>query len=177
MTTPYIGEIQIFGFNFAPYQWAACNGQIIPISQNTALFSLLGTNFGGNGQSNFQLPNYQDSAACGQGQGPGLTARTVGESFGTDNVTLLQTEMPAHNHSMNLHGQTDSTLRHGIPLAGDAVLLPGQATPFVAQVSPNTNFAPTMIGVMGQSQPHENRQPLLALNFCIALTGVFPSRP
>src|ERR1700758_2466732 len=122
MTSPYIGEIQIFGFNFAPYQWATCSGQLLPISQNTALFSLLGTNFGGNGQSNFQLPNYMGNAACGQGQGPGLTPRVVGDSFGSESVTLLQTEMPTHNHSMNLHGQQDPTLRHGVPLTGDAVL-------------------------------------------------------
>jgi len=177
MTTPYIGEIQIFGFDFAPYQWATCSGQLLPISQNTALFSLLGVNFGGNGQTNFQLPNYMGNAACGQGQGPGLTSRTVGETFGTESVTLLQSEMPAHNHSMNLHGQQDASLRHGVPVAGDAVLLPAQATPFVPQASPNAGFAPNMIGITGQSQPHENRQPFLALNFCIALVGVFPARP
>jgi microcystin-dependent protein len=177
MTTPYIGEIQIFGFNFAPYQWAICSGQLLPIQQNAALFSLLGTYFGGNGTTNFGLPNYNGYAACGQGQGPGLTQRTVGESFGTENVTLLQTEMPAHNHNMNLHGQQDPALRHGIPLAGDAVLLPAQATPFIPQTAPNTSFAPNMIGVTGQGLPHENRQPLLALNFCIALAGQFPTRP
>jgi microcystin-dependent protein len=177
MTTPYIGEIQIFGFNFAPYQWAICSGQIMPITQNSALFSLLGTNFGGNGTTNFGLPNYVGNAACSQGQGVGLTPRTVGESFGTESVTLLQTEMPMHNHNMNLHGQQDASLRHGIPLTGDAVLLPAQASPFVPQVAPNTTFAPNMIGVTGQGQSHENRQPLLALNFCIALAGQFPARP
>jgi microcystin-dependent protein len=177
MTTPYIGEIQIFGFNFAPRQWAMCSGQIMPITQNAALFSLLGTNFGGNGTSTFGLPNYVGNAACSQGQGGGLTQRIVGESFGTQSVTLQQTEMPMHNHNMNLHGQQDPTLRHGIPLAGDAVLLPAQATPFVPQATPNTSFAPNMIGITGQSLPHENRQPLLALNFCIALAGQFPARP
>ncbi len=177
MTTPYLGEIQIFGFNFAPYQWATCSGQMMPITQNTALFSLLGTHFGGNGTSNFGLPNYVGNAACSQGQGAGLTLRAVGESFGTQSVILQQTEMPAHNHSMHVHSQSDVSLRHGVPLAGDAVLPPAQATPFVPQVAPNTSFAPTMIGVTGQSQPHENRQPLLALNFCIALVGQFPARP
>lgn len=179
MTTPYIGEIQIFGFNFAPYQWAICAGQIMPISQNTALFSLLGTNFGGNGSSTFGLPNYGGTTACGQGQGPGLTQRTVGESFGSESVTLLQSEIPLHNHNLNLHGQPNESLRHGVPATGDVLLVPANAsvTPFVAQTSPNTNFAPSMIGVTGQGLPHENRQPLLALNFCIALAGQFPQRP
>lgn len=179
MTTPYLGEIQIFGFNFAPYQWAICAGQLMPISQNTALFSLLGTNFGGDGKTTYGLPNYGGSAACGQGQGPGLTQRMVGESFGSESVTLQQSEIPSHNHNLNLHGQQDQSLRHGIPANGDVMLLPGSvnAKPFVAQANANTNFAPSMIGVTGQGQPHENRQPLLALNFCIALAGVFPQRP
>lgn len=177
MTTPYIGEIQIFGFNFAPYHWATCSGQLMPIAQNQALFSLLGTYFGGNGTSNFGLPNYVGNAACSQGQGAGLTQRIVGESFGTQSVTLQQTEMPAHNHSMHLYTQPDASLRHAVPLTGDAVLSPTQTTPFVPQVAPNTSFAPTMIGFTGQGQPHENRQPLLALNFCIALAGQFPARP
>jgi microcystin-dependent protein len=179
MTTPYTGEIQIFGFNFAPYQWAICAGQIMPISQNTALFSLLGTNFGGNGTSTFGLPNYGGTAACSQGQGPGLTQRVVGESFGSESVTLLQSEIPSHNHNLNLHGQQDQSLRHGIPANGDFMLLPGSvdATPFAVQTKSNTTFAPTMIGITGQGLPHENRQPLLALNFCIALSGQFPQRP
>lgn len=179
MTTPYIGEIQIFSFNFAPYQWAMCAGQILPVSQNTALFSLLGTNFGGNGQNTFGLPNYGGSAACGQGQGPGLTQRVVGESFGNEAITLLPAEMPLHNHNLNLHGQPTESLRHGIPATGDFLLVPATATvtPFVSQSTPNTSFAPTMIGLTGQTLPHENRQPLLAMNFCIALAGQFPQRP
>jgi microcystin-dependent protein len=179
MTTPYLGEIQIFGFDFAPQQWANCAGQLLPIRQNTALFSLLGTMFGGDGKTTFGLPNYGGMAACGQGQGPGLTQRQVGESFGTETVSLLSTEMPAHNHNLNLHNQPTAGLRHGMPAAGDALLLPTnvEVKPFVAQPSPNANFAPTMIGFTGQGLPHENRQPLLVLNFCIALTGVFPQRP
>ncbi|RUL63397.1 phage tail protein [Dyella dinghuensis] len=177
MTTPYLGEVQIFGFNYAPYQWAICAGQLMPIQQNTALFSLLGTNFGGDGKSNFGLPNYGGTTACGQGQGPGLTQRVVGESFGSESVTLLQSEIPGHNHTLNLHGQQDQSLRHGIPANGDFLLLPANATPFVSQPQPNVNFAPSMIGTAGQGQPHENRQPLLALNFCIALSGLFPPRP
>jgi microcystin-dependent protein len=177
MTTPYLGEIQMFGFPFAPTQWAMCSGQILPLSQYTALFSLLGTNFGGNGSSTFGLPNYGGTAACGQGQGPGLTQRDVGESFGSESVALLQSQIPLHNHNVNLHGQETPSLRHGVPASGDVLLLPGNASPFVSQPSPNVNFSPNMIGVTGQGQPHENRQPLLALNFCIALYGVFPARP
>lgn len=177
MTTPYLGEIQIFSFPFAPTQWAQCSGQIMPISQNPALFSLLGTNFGGDGKTTYGLPNYGGSAACGQGQGPNLTQRNVGESFGSETVQLLQSEIPQHNHALNLHGQQDQSLRHGIPASNDFLLVPGSAGPFVSQPSPNVNFAPNMIGVSGLGQPHENRQPLLALNFCIALYGVFPQRP
>lgn len=178
MTVPYVGEIQIFGFTFAPLHWATCAGQLMSISQNTVLFSVLGTSFGGNGSTNFGLPNYGGNAACGQGSGNGLTPRVMGESFGSPTVTLLQSEMPMHNHNIALHGQQDQSLRHGIPANNDVMLVPGNvnATPFVAQPSPNTGFAPSMIGLAGQGQPHENRQPLLAMNFCIALTGQFPPR-
>lgn len=176
MTTPYLGEIQIFSFPFAPNQWAMCAGQILPIQQNTALFSLLGTNFGGNGTSTYGLPNYGGNAACSQGQGPGLTQRDVGEVFGSESVQLLQSEIPQHNHALNLHGQQNQSLRHGIPASNDFLLVPGSAGPFVSQANPNIGFQPNMIGFTGQSQPHENRQPLLALNFCIALYGVYPTR-
>jgi microcystin-dependent protein len=177
MTTPYLGEIQILSFPFAPAQWATCSGQILPISQNTALFSLLGTNFGGNGIQTYGLPNYGGTAACSQGQGPGLTPRDVGESFGSESVTLLSSQMPQHNHALNLHGQQTPSLRHGVPATNDFLLVPGNAGPFASQPNPNTSFQPNMIGVTGQNLPHENRQPLLALNFCIALYGVFPTRP
>jgi microcystin-dependent protein len=177
MTTPYLGEIQLFGFTFAPYTWATCSGQLMPISQNSTLFSLLGTNYGGDGRSNFGLPNFLDNASCSQGQGPGLTPRTVGESFGEAGVSVLASQMPSHNHALNLYRQTVPAQRHSVPLANDGVLLPGSASPFVPNVAPNTTFAPTMIGVTGGGQAHENRQPFLALNFCIALQGVFPQRP
>ena len=177
MTTPYLGEIQLFGFTFAPNQWAICGGQLMPISQNSSLFSLLGTNYGGDGRATFGLPNFLGNASCSQGQGPGLTDRTVGEAFGEDGVSVLSTQMPAHNHQVNLYRQTVQAKRHGVPLANDGLLLPGTAGPFVPGVAPNTTFAPTMIGLSGGGQPHENRQPFLALNFCIALQGVFPQRP
>lgn len=179
MTTPYIGEIQLFGFNFAPKDWALANGATLPIAQNTALFSLLGTTYGGNGQTTFQLPNLMTQAACNQGQGPGLAQRTIGEAFGENSVTVLQTQMPAHTHGLQLFHQTDASKLVGTPAAGNAISFP-KSVPTKAFVAgtpppPITAFAGNVIGVAGGSQPHENRQPYLAVNFCIALYGVFPS--
>jgi microcystin-dependent protein len=177
MSDPFLGQLQIFGFPFAPRNWALCTGQLLPISQYTALFSLLGVNFGGNGTSNFGLPNFQGAAACATGQGPGLTPRAIGEAFGSDTVTLLAGEMPAHSHPFEVFNQADGTKRHGAPVAGDALSAPGTVTPFVSGATVAGNFAPTMIGVAGGGQPHPNQQPYLAMNFCIALNGIFPQRP
>lgn len=177
MSDPFLGEMQIFGFGFAPANWALCAGQIMPISQNTALFSLLGMNFGGDGKVTYALPNLQGSAACAVGQGPGLTERYIGEAFGSENVTLLPNEMPAHTHAFNVFNQGDGTKRHASPLPGDALSAPGTVTPFVSGATVAGNFPPQMIGVAGGSQPHTNQQPYLALNFCIALQGIFPQRP
>lgn len=177
MSDPFIGEIQIYGFNFAPYNWAMCQGQLMPIQQNTALFSLLGTQFGGNGTSNYQLPNYIGNAACGQGQGIGLTLRTVGETFGSDTVTLLSGEMPVHTHGARIYNQPTTANRSGIPASGDAVITP-ESTPILATTTTaNTIFPPQTIGPAGNSQAHENQQPYLTLNFCISLAGTFPQRP
>jgi microcystin-dependent protein len=177
MSDPFLGEIQIYGFTFAPNQWAFCQGQIMAIQQNTALFSLLGTQFGGNGQSTFGLPNFTGNAACGQGNGNGLTPRVIGETFGSDTVTLLSTEMPTHNHGARIYNQTDASKRTGTPGAGNAITVPQTNGPFTNSSSVNTTFAPQTIGLAGQTQPHANQQPYLALNFCISLTGVFPTRP
>jgi microcystin-dependent protein len=177
MSDPFIGEIQIYGFTFAPNQWAMCQGQLMPISQNTALFSLLGTQFGGNGTSNYQLPNFMGNAVCGQGQGPGLTSRVIGENFGTDSVTLLSTEMPAHNHGARVYNQTDATKRTGIPVAGDAIIPLQSTKTFTGDDTVNVTLPFQTIGVTGGSQPHQNQQPYLTLNFCISLAGVFPQRP
>lgn len=177
MSEPFIGQIQIFAFNFAPANWAFCSGQIMPIQQNTALFSLLGVNFGGNGSTNFGLPNFNGNVACGVGAGPGLSQRYIGESFGSETVTLLSTEMPAHTHGFNVYNQGDATKRHGTPSTGDALSAPGTITPFAQGATPSGMFPPTMLQVSGGGQPHENRQPYLALNFCIALQGDFPARP
>lgn len=177
MSDPFVGEIQIYGFNFAPYNWAMCQGQLMPIQQNTALFSLLGTQFGGNGTTNYQLPNYTGNAACGQGQGIGLTLRTVGETFGSDSVTLLPGEMPMHTHGARIYNQPTTANRSGIPVSGDAVITPGSVTILAATTTANTTFPVQTIGIAGGSDSHENQQPYLTLNFCISLAGTFPQRP
>lgn len=177
MTEPFIGEIQLFGFNFNPRNWAFCNGATLPIAQNTALFSLLGTQYGGNGQTTFQLPNFAGRAGCQQGQGPGLTPRVIGESFGVNNVTLTSNEMPAHNHGFVLYAQNDNAKRSGTAASGNALSVSSSAsvTSFLASEPPNSTFAPNMIGAQGGGLPHQNQQPYLGMNFCIALQGVFPS--
>ncbi|MGH8085783.1 MAG: phage tail protein [Lysobacter sp.] len=175
MSEPFIGEIQIFGFNFAPRGWSFCAGNILPISQNTALFSLLGTTYGGNGTTTFQLPNLDDRTVCHRGQGPGMAPRQMGEPFGSDAVTLTVEQMPAHAHAMRLVMQDDASKRTGTPAAGNWLTTPGETTPFAPDTQPDKPFAPDVIGVAGGSQPHENRQPYLAVNFCIALQGIFPS--
>ena len=177
MSDPFIGEIQIYSFPFAPANWAMCQGQLMAIQQSTALFSLLGVQFGGNGTSNFQLPNYIGNAACGQGQGPGLSPRTVGEIFGSNSVTLQTNEMPAHTHGARIYNQPNTANRTGIPAAGDAVIIPESATILAATNTTNTTFPAQTIGPAGSGQPHENRQPYLTLNFCISLAGTFPQRP
>ena len=177
MTEPYIGEIQLFGFNFNPRGWAFCNGATLPIAQNTALFSLLGTQYGGNGQTTFQLPNFAARAACEQGQGPGLTPRTIGEIFGTNTVTLTTNEIPAHNHALTLFSQSDASKRASSPSAGNALssVTVGTTLPFLPPGTTNTQFAPNMIVPnSGGGLPHENQQPYLGVNFCIALEGIFP---
>lgn len=178
MADPFVAEIRIFPFNFAPTGWAMCNGQILPISQNTALFSLLGTTYGGDGKSTFALPNLQDSSAMHPGQGQGLSLRDLGQIGGSQFVTLLVSEMPVHTH----------TVGRASAAAGDSVL-PVNAVwaqsgagrgaaalyadpPANAKVNQLQSIAPA-----GGGLPHNNMQPYLTLNFCIALQGVFPQRP
>lgn len=175
MTTPYIGEIQLFGFDYAPRGWAFCNGAVLPIAQNTALFSLLGTQFGGNGQTTFQLPNLVARTAVNQGRGPGLTARTIGETFGESEVTLQTSQIPAHNHLLTVFRPADASKLSGTPAAGNALGVPVKAAPFAANAQPNAPFAATSIAANAGSQPHENRQPFLAMNYCIALEGIYPA--
>ncbi|MBZ9698977.1 MULTISPECIES: phage tail protein [unclassified Mesorhizobium] len=173
MANPFVAEIRIFPFNFAPKGWAWCDGQLLPISQNTALFSLLGTTYGGDGKSNFALPNLQGSAPMHPGQGPGLSWHDLGETGGSDTVTLLESEMPSHLHT--LRAMTDIADQ---PIPSPARSLArsngGSAYNPTFTVSPMSGNALTPAG---GGQPHNNLQPYLTCYFCIALQGVFPQRP
>jgi microcystin-dependent protein len=174
MADPFVAEIRIFPFNFAPTGWAFCDGQLLPLSQNTALFSLLGTTYGGNGKSNFALPDLQGRAPMHPGQGPGLSLHDLGETGGSETVTLLESEIPAHSHSLTASGApgNSKTVAGGVlsrATGGNVYLPPGPSAPLVS-MSPNA-LAPA-----GGDQPHNNLQPYLTLSFCIALQGVFPPR-
>jgi microcystin-dependent protein len=175
MADPFVAEIRIFPFNFAPRGWAFCDGQILPLSQNTALFSLLGTTYGGNGQSNFALPNLQGSAPMHPGQGPGLSLHDLGEVGGSETVSLLESEIPSHSHTVQNAPTVvaaDSNISTGNSIGkssqGNVYL------PFAAQGV--VQLAPNALAPAGGDQPHNNLQPYLTLNFCIALQGVFPPR-
>jgi microcystin-dependent protein len=172
---PFVAEIRIFPFNFAPKGWAFCDGQLLPLSQNTALFSLLGTTYGGDGKSNFALPNVQGSAPMHPGQGPGLSLHDLGETSGSDTVTLLQSEIPAHTHTMRTHSQDVGDLNAPAPdrsLAHSSGGFVFQSNILNNVVQLSNNAVPPA----GGDQPHNNMQPYLTLNFCIALQGVFPPR-
>jgi len=181
MSSPFVAEIRIFPYNFAPTGWALCNGQLLPISQNTALFSLLGTYYGGDGKSTFALPNLQGSVPVGQGQGPGLSNYDLGQSGGEPNVTLINTEMPAHNHGLNCTTTVATVAAsQGTQLAkgqkGNPVTGLAQAKVYSTN-SPTTSLNPaTAMGVAGSSQPHNNMMPYLTLNYCIAMQGIYPPR-
>ena len=175
MTEPYLGEIQLFAFNFAPVGWALCNGATLQIRQFNALFSLIGTAYGGDGKTTFNLPNLTARAPCSQGTGPGLSSRTIGETFGENGVALTTSTIPSHTHSLNVFNQPDTAKRNPSPVANYALIPPENVNPFVNGITPNTSFAPITVGVTGGGQPHENRQPYLALNYCIALQGAFPN--
>jgi microcystin-dependent protein len=176
---PFVAEIRIFPFNFAPKGWAMCNGQTLPISQNTALFSLLGTTYGGNGTSNFQLPNLQGSAPMAPGQGPGLSLHDLGEVGGSTTVTLNTQEMPLHNHSLNANANIANTANpaNGSYAEGQWVQAPNSGNVNIYTVSaPDTALNQKAIGPAGNSSPHNNMMPYLTLNFCIAMQGVYPPR-
>lgn len=178
MADPFIAEIRIFGFNFAPKGWAFCYGQLLPISQNTALFSLLGTTYGGDGKSTFALPNLQASAPLHVGAnqpGPGLSVRDLGETGGADSVTLVYPEMPTHTHSLMASNQPGED-----PAPGPQEVLARSTGANLYQSDTASNLvqlAPQALAPSGGSQPHNNMMPYLTLNFCIALQGIFPSRP
>jgi microcystin-dependent protein len=174
VTTPFIGEIQLFAFPFAPMGWAFCDGTLLPLSQYTRVFSLIGTTYGGNGQNNFQLPNFANRGPCSLGAGPALTPRTLGEDFGENGVTLTSDQMPAHTHALTMSNQTDANKRRSVPAAGYALEAPATARPFATDGKADTPFAASTVGMSGGNQAHENRQPYLAVNFCIALDGAYP---
>lgn len=176
MADPFVAEIRIFAGNFAPTGWATCDGQLLPLSQNTALFSLLGTTYGGNGKSNFALPDLQGRAPMFWGQGPGLSQRDLGETGGSQNVTLLQSEIPAHSHTAKASGvpATNLTPTDGIWAVSGSRRAPSNL--YSATASSGNTLAPTALSATGGSQPHNNMPPYLTLTFIIALQGVFPPR-
>jgi len=175
MADQFVGEIRIFPFNFPPTGWAFCNGQLLPISQNTALFSLLGTFYGGDGKSTFALPDLQGAAAMFWGQGSGLSERFLGEQNGSQTVTLITTEIPSHTHiamAKSPGGTSNPTgLVWGTSNAGKVAAL------FYASAAASpVNMNPAALSIAGGSQPHNNMPPYLTLNYCIALQGIFPPR-
>ena len=172
MADAFVGEVRMFGGNFPPVGWAFCNGAILPISQNTALFSLLGTNYGGNGVSNFALPNLQGAFPIHAGAGPGLSQRIVGETGGSDTVTLTSTQLPAHGHGL----EAVSAATTGKP--GNTVSLAPTSNGSALYRAPDVylNTAPSDMGASGGNGAHNNLPPYLAVSFIIALQGIFPPR-
>lgn len=177
MSDPYLGEIRVFGFNFVPQDWAFCNGATVPVGQYTALFSLLGTQFGGNGTSTFQLPNLAGRMMGGTGNGPGLTGRQIGETFGETGVTLTTGQMPQHSHALGaLLGR--GAPRSATPGGGNRLGAYVGSSPYGTDtVNGTTTMNPLATTLVGNNTPHNNAQPLLAMNPCIAINGVYPSFP
>jgi microcystin-dependent protein len=180
MAEPFLGEIRLVGFNFAPVGWALCAGQILPINQNTALFSLLGTTYGGNGTTNFALPDLRGRAALGFGQGPGLSNYDLGQSTGTETVTLTVGQMPAHSHLVGANAANATVASPSGADLAQSLEPSGRGTPVNTYSTPpmtaKVTLDPTTVQPSGGSQPHSNIQPVLAMNYIIALQGIFPSR-
>ncbi len=171
MSNPFVAEIRIFGFNFNPRGWAFCQGQILPISQNAALFSLVGTQYGGNGTSNFALPDFRSRVPVSQGNAPGLTPYVVGETGGMENVSLTINALPAHNHPAGCQTAIGNSYT-----GHNAVPAPDAGGNNVYSSPPNSLMNAQELTYTGDSIPHNNIQPYLGVNYCIALQGVFPSR-
>lgn len=173
MSDPFVGQLSLVGFNFAPRGWSTAAGQLLSISQNTALFSLLGTNYGGNGISNFGLPNLQGNVAIGFGQGPGLGDYNLGETSGSQAVTLLSSETPLHNHSLNTAGAAAKENTPQNNALGDAKSAGGS---LYSPTNNPTPMSPSAVSIYGGGLPHNNMMPYQSLLWIIALVGVFPSR-
>lgn len=171
MADVFLAEIRVFPYDFVPRGWSACNGQVLQISQNTALFSLLGTAYGGDGRTTFALPDLRGRFPMGAGQGPGLSNRVIGEQVGSETVSLTAAQMPSHNHGLRATSTANTTSPSGAALANVATNGAAYRTPGVLAASGSS------LASVGGNQPHENRQPALNLVFCIATQGIFPSRP
>lgn len=177
MSSPFLGEIRAFGFNFAPKGWTMCNGQFLSIQQNAALFSLLGTFYGGNGVTTFALPDLRGRGAVNQGQGQGLSNYVIGEQTGTETVTLISTQMPQHNHLWAANNAVgDIPAPTGNFLSGAKVLDGTQVKTYAAPGGATVPLATNTLGLAGQNQSHQNMMPYLVVTYCIALQGIFPSR-
>jgi microcystin-dependent protein len=175
MADPFVAEIRIFPFNFAPKGWAWCDGQLLPLSQNTALFSLLGTTYGGNGKSNFALPDLQGRAPMHPGQGPGLSLHDLGETGGSETVSLLESEIPAHSHLMNVNN-TPGNVKIPSPNVVPSRASGGSIYQTTNPIPNPVMMAPETLAPAGGDAPHNNMMPYLTFYFCIALQGVFPPR-
>src|SRR5436305_2364 len=173
MSNPFVAEIRMFAGSFAPTGWALCDGQLLAISQNTALFALLGTFYGGDGKSTFALPNLEGSLVVGQGQGAGLSDYSIGQSSGVPNVTLIQTEMPFHTHQVRADtlDNPDGSAPTNAALGSNA-----NTAVYSSATSPLTQMNPFSLAIAGASFPHNNMMPYLCLTFIIALQGIFPAR-
>lgn len=185
MSNPYLGEIRMVGFNFNPRGWAFCNGQLMSIAQNDALYALLGTNYGGDGQTTFGLPDFRGRVQLNQGQGPGLSNYTIGQLSGSESVTLLTGQLPAHGHSPvanNVNSSVDKPVANSSMTAIAVQQGGGNSSTFYTdptKIPAAGDYKPMLAGLIGPSggnQPHDNIEPYLVINFIIALEGVFPSR-
>ena len=176
MANPFLGEIRLLGFNFPPKGWALCNGQLLSIQQNTALFSILGTTYGGNGTTNFALPNLQSRVPMHFGTGPGLSMRNLGEIGGEEAVTLNSTQVPFHGHTMTVSATaTTNNPTNNLPAQAKLASSGVQVNSFASASGGQEALAPE-VGSAGGNQPHTNLPPMLCLNYAIALQGIFPSR-
>jgi microcystin-dependent protein len=178
MSEPYVGEIRMAGFNFAPVGWAFCNGQLLAISQNPVLFTLIGTTYGGDGQSTFALPNLQGRIPINQGQGPGLSPYVIGQLAGSETVTLVAAQLPQHGHSLQANADAASTANPTGDYLAQARIpsLPSGGVPVYAPASAAAAMNAGAIAPSGASQPHDNMMPFQCVNFIISLFGVFPTQ-